>query len=116
LEMWIRIVEQSIYFIILFAFAIFFHEFGHGWYITHKLKRKAKFKIKPFGIVYEDDGTITRHQYYDLYFAGIVAGFIPFFLMARLFSPYYLYSAVILYVIVGCRTDFVNIWRVAREK
>ena len=109
------IIYEAVIFIVALFSAIIFHELGHAYYITERLKRKVEFNksFKNFGVVFDDSG-VTDKQYKNIYVFGILAGFIPIFLLSMSLNWLYFYGAMIFYLF-GCKSDLKQIGGILRK-
>ena len=115
--MWL---EQITYVIFLMAAIPIFHEMGHAFYLTEKLKKKIKFKRDwkrfKFAVVWEDDGTLTKQQEFDILSWGIMAGMIPFLIVSSGLDIRFFWVLFVAYFFLSCRHDWKEIWRLVKNR
>jgi hypothetical protein len=114
----VLMIEQVVYTIIITLCCVGFHEFGHGYYITEKLKRKIKlawFKKELAVAIMWDDTGCTNKQRSDVVFYGIMGGFIPFIMFGNM-----VYTPFLLILICGylfaCKNDIRELFRLRKDE
>lgn len=104
----------------LLLWSILLHEIGHYLYLRSRSSHLVELRfywhsIRSFGFKVgypEDYRILSRHQKWELYLAGIVAGLVPIGICSLInigYSP-----AVPLYL-AGCIQDFKKMWRVIKH-
>jgi len=113
----IELILQMFWAAAVLIISAFAHEFGHKAFIDNigRTNVKMRWNLKD-SLYLELPGYFNRKEKNQVIIAGILAGFIPMFLLSSTLTPLSFAVIFTLYFIVGCRHDIILLGKINSEK